>query len=75
MTTDDILQWAGTACILAMYVLMSLFPQLYPWNIICGFFGGLCYFSWTVRVKNYPQMVVNVVAMTLCLGGLFKYFG
>ena len=73
--TNDIIQWVGTAFILVMYVLMSFFPQLHPWNVICGLLGGLAYFAWTVRVKNYPQMVVNVVAVTLCLGGLFKHFG
>ena len=72
---NDIIQWTGTLFILVMYVLMSYFPQLHPWNIIMGFLGGVCYFAWTVRVKNYPQMVINVVAMTLCLGGLFRHFG
>ena len=73
--TNDIIQWVGTAFILAMYVLMSYFPQLHPWNILMGLLGGIAYFTWTVRVKNYPQMVINAVAITLCLGGLLKHFG
>ena len=72
---NDIIQWVGTAFILVMYVLMSFFPQLHPWNVVCGLLGGLAYFAWTVRVRNYPQMVVNVVAVTLCLGGLLKHLG
>lgn len=73
--TNDIIQWVGTAFILAMYVLMSYFPQLHPWNILMGLLGGIAYFTWTLRVKNYPQMVINAVAITLCLGGLLKHFG
>lgn len=72
---NEIIQWLGTANILAMYVVMNYFPQLHPWNIAFGFLGGVCFFAWTVMVKNYPQMVVNAVAVTLCLGGLLKYFG
>jgi len=72
---NDIIQWVGTAFILGMYVIMSYFPQLHPWNIILGFLGGTCFFTWTVRVRNYPQMVINAVAITLCLGGLLKHFG
>ena len=72
---NEIIQWIGTANILVMYVIMSYFPQLHPWNIVFGFLGGVCFFAWTVRVKNYPQMVINAVAITLCLGGLLKHFG
>lgn len=72
---NEIIQWLGTANILAMYVIMSYFPQLHPWNIVFGLLGGICFFTWTVRVKNYPQMVINAVAVTLCLGGLLKYIG
>ena len=73
--TNDIIQWVGTAFILVMYVLMSYFPQLHPWNILMGLLGGIAYFTWTVRVRNYPHMVINAVAITLCLGGLLKHFG
>ncbi len=58
-----------------MYALMNLFPELTPWNLIMGLGGAVTYFIWTVRVKNYPQMVINIVAMTLCVLGLIKHFG
>ena len=74
-TINEALQWAGTGFILAMYVLMSYFPELHPWNIVCGLLGGLCYFTWTVRVANKPQMLVNSVAIVVCGGGLIKAFG
>jgi len=72
---NELIQWMGTGFVLAMYVLMNLFPELSPWNLIMGLCGAIAYFVWTVRVKNYPQMVINIVAMTLCVLGLFKHFG
>jgi hypothetical protein len=72
---NEVLQWTGTLFILNMYVLMSYFPQLHPWNIVCGLMGGLCYLTWTIRVANKPQMIVNIVAIVVCVGGLIKYIG
>jgi hypothetical protein len=69
---DNLLQWAGTLCLLAMYVLMSFFPQLHPWNIVAGVCGGVCYLAWTIRVKNRPQLIVNAVAITIGLAGLYR---
>jgi hypothetical protein len=72
---NNTLQWAGTACLLTMYVLMSFYPQLHPWNILCGVLGGICYLVWTVRVRNTPQLIVNLVAIAIGLAGLFKAWG
>ena len=72
---DNALQWAGTACLLTMYVLMSFFPHLHPWNIVAGVCGGVLYLTWTVRVANKPQMIVNGVAIAIGLAGLFKAWG
>lgn len=69
---DNTLQWAGTVCLLTMYVLMSFFPQLHPWNIVAGVCGGVCYLAWTIRVKNRPQLIVNAVAITIGVAGLLK---
>jgi len=69
---DNVLQWAGTVCLLTMYVLMSFFPQLHPWNIVAGVLGGVCYLAWTIRVKNRPQLIVNAVAITIGLAGLYR---
>ena len=72
---DNTLQWSGTVCLLAMYVLMSFFPHLHPWNIVAGVLGGACYLTWTVRVANKPQMLVNGVAIAIGLAGLYKAWG
>lgn len=61
--------------VLLMYTVMNYWPELAPWNIVFGLLGALSYFAWTVRVKNYPQMVINAVAITLCTGGLIRHFG
>jgi hypothetical protein len=74
VNVNELIQWVGTAFVLAMYALMNLFPELAPWNLAAGLGGSVMYFIWTVRVRNRPQMVINVVAMTLCVLGLLKHF-
>ena len=72
---NNILQWAGTVCLLAMYVLMSFFPHLHPYNIVAGVAGGALYLIWTLRVRNMPQLIVNAVAMGIGLAGIYKAWG
>lgn len=72
MNLNSVLQWTGTVCLLVMYVLMSYFKELHPWNIVAGVLGGLCYLTWTIRVNNRPQMITNGVAVAIGIGGLFK---
>ena len=72
---NNTLQWTGTVCLLAMYVLMSFYPHLHPWNIVAGVLGGAFYLTWTIRVANKPQMIVNAVAITIGLAGLYKVWG
>jgi hypothetical protein len=75
MWINNALQWTGTVCLLGMYTLMSFFPHLHPWNIVCGVLGGACYLAWTLRVRNQPQLLVNVVAIAIGLAGLYKAWG
>ena len=72
---NHVLQWLGTACLIAMYVVMSYFPEHYPLNIILGLAGGCLYFAWSFRVANRPQMIVNAAGILVCVGGLIRYFG
>ena len=69
------LQWLGTACLIAMYIVMSYFPELFPVNIMLGLAGGTFYFAWSYRVANRPQQLVNLAGILVCLGGLIRYFG
>ncbi len=74
-TLDDSIQWLGTLFILMMYAVMNLFPEHIIFIQLFGLLGAVCFFTWTVRVKNYPQMTINAVAMTLCVTGLIRHFG
>ena len=71
---NEVLQWAGTACILVMYVLMNFFRE-FKLDPVFGLLGGLCYASWAYRVANKPQMIVNVVAISVCIVGLYTVWG
>lgn len=74
MRLNEVLQWTGTCFILLMYVLMNFFREL-ELDALAGLLGGLCYFVWTVRVHNRPQMLVNIVAISVCAVGLLKAYG
>ena len=66
------LQWLGTTALITMYIIMSFFPELYPWNIVAGCVGGIMYFAWSFRVANKPQMIVNAAGIVVCLAGLVR---
>lgn len=72
---NESLQWAGTAAILVMYVLMSFYPELRPWNIVAGLVGSGFFFTWAYRVGNKQQMLVNAVGAVVCLTGLYNALG
>ena len=72
-TVNEIIQWTGTFFILSMYVLMNFFREL-GLDPLCGLLGGLCYALWAYRVANKPQMIVNVVAIAVCVTGLYSKF-
>ena len=72
---NSTLQWAGTSALIVMYVLMSFYPQLHPYNIVAGCIGGLCYFTWSWRTRNKAQIIVNLAGIVVCVAGLFKAWG
>jgi hypothetical protein len=71
---DELLQWVGALAIICGHVLNTLGSQYHQdqWNIVAFTVGTVCFLLWAVRVANKPQMMVNVVAMTTCLVGLFR---
>ena len=75
MKFNDAIQWIGTANILAMYAVMNLFPEHIIFIQLFGLLGAICFFTWTMRVKNRPQMLINLVAMNLCFLGLIRQIG
>jgi hypothetical protein len=58
-----------------MYILMSFYPQLYPFNLVAGMLGGSFYLAWSLRVYNKAQVLVNLAGILVCIAGLFKAWG
>lgn len=72
---NSILQWAGTACFMVMYTVMSFFEQMHTLQLAAGCLGGALFLVWSIRVSNKQQMIVNVVGVAITLVGLYKAFG
>ena len=72
---DDTLQWIGAVAIIAGHVLNAVGPSMYPYNIAVFAVGTVAFLAWAVRVRNVPQAVVNVVALTIGLVGLYNAVG
>lgn len=69
---DEILQWSGAVAIVAGHSLNALGPSVYPWNIVAFVVGTVLFLAWAVRVRNGPQLMVNIVALLIGVAGLYK---
>lgn len=69
---NEILQWAGTACFMTMYSVMSFFQELHTVQLVAGCAGGALFLAWSIRVANRQQTIVNVVGVAITLIGLYK---
>ena len=74
MNINNTLQWSGAVAIIAMHILNAMGPDAYPWNIISAFIGTVLFLIWTIRVRNMPQLTVNVVALGIGFVGLYRAF-
>ena len=72
---NEILQWVGAVFIIAGHTLNSVGPSVYPYNIVAFFAGTVFFFAWTIRVANKPQLLVNIVALSISAAGLGRAFG
>jgi len=72
---DEVLQWVGTAFILVMYALMNFFPEFRVYTIVTGLGVAVSFFALSYRVANKQQMIINGVAITVCVIGLYKAWG
>ena len=70
--TNETIQWLGTAFILGMYVISNFFPGYDNLRNAVALVGGLCFFTWSYRVANRQQMIINGVAIVLCCVGLVR---
>jgi type IV secretory pathway TrbL component len=72
---NDRIQWTGAVFIIAMHVGNAIGPAAYPYTLIAAVLGTVCFMLWSFRVRNRPQLLVNLVAMSILTVGLFKAFG
>ena len=72
---NDILQWAGAVFIVAGHSLNAVGPSAYPYNILAFFLGTILFLAWSLRVANKPQLLVNIVALSIGASGLYRAFG
>jgi hypothetical protein len=75
LDTNEILQWAGAVFIIGGHSLNAVGPAAYPYNILTFFIGTILFLTWTIRVANKPQLLVNIVALLIGFTGLVKAFG
>jgi hypothetical protein len=68
--TDETIQWVGTVFILTMYVISNFFKGYDDLRNAVALCGAICFFAWAYRVANKQQMIINGVAITLCVLGL-----
>jgi len=71
---DEILQWVGAVFIIAGHSLNAVGPAAYPFNIMTFFIGTVLFLIWSLRVKNRPQLLVNVIALSIGATGLYRAF-
>ena len=69
---NEVLQWAGTACFMTMYIVMSFFKELHIVQLIAGCMGGSLFLIWSLRVANKQQTIVNITGVAITLVGLYK---
>jgi hypothetical protein len=58
-----------------MYVISNFFPGYDNLRNTVALGGAACFFTWSYRVANKQQMIINGTAIALCLSGLYKALG
>jgi len=72
--TNELIQWIGAVAIIAGHSLNAMGPAVYPYNIIAFFIGTIFFMAWSIRVVNRPQLLVNVISLSIGFFGLYKAF-
>lgn len=72
---NEILQWIGAVFVIGGHSLNAMGPSVYPYNILVFIVGTTMFLTWSVRVANKPQMLVNVIALFIGITGIIKAFG
>jgi hypothetical protein len=69
---NEIIQWIGAVAIIAGHSLNAVGPAAYPYNIYAFAVGTIAFLTWSYRVGNTPQLVVNLVALSLGVIGIYN---
>jgi hypothetical protein len=69
---NEIIQWIGAVAIIAGHTLNAVGPAAYPYNIYAFAVGTIAFLVWSYRVGNTPQLVVNLVALSLGIAGIYN---
>jgi hypothetical protein len=72
---NDAIQWVGAVFIIGGHSLNAIGPSVYPYNILVFMVGTTLFLTWSIRVVNKPQMLVNVIALFIGLSGVIRAFG
>jgi hypothetical protein len=72
---NEAIQWVGAVFIIGGHSLNAIGPAVYPYNIMVFAVGTTLFLSWSIRVANKPQMLVNMIALFIGITGLVKAFG
>jgi hypothetical protein len=75
MKLNDIIQWVGAVFIIGGHSLNAIGPRVYPYNIMVFMVGTCLFLTWSIRVANKPQLLVNLIALGIGLSGLYNAFG
>jgi hypothetical protein len=71
---NEIIQWVGAVFIILGHVFNAIGPSMHPYNIMVFTGGTIAFLAWAYRTRNTAQTVVNVVAMSICITGLYGAF-
>lgn len=69
---NEQIQWIGAVAIIAGHSLNAVGPSAYPYNIYAFAVGTIAFLSWSIRVRNRPQLAVNLVALGLGIAGIYR---
>lgn len=69
---NEIIQWVGAIAIILGHVSNAIGPAAYPVNVFAFAVGTVMFLWWSIRVKNRPQLTVNVIVSLIGLAGIYR---
>ena len=74
---NQFLQWTGAIFISLGHLLNTLSIVYHKdfWNILAFGIGAVAFCTWSIRVRNRPQTIVNIVSLITIGAGLVRALG